>query len=126
VEPGAGNADVTGVKIGQLPPYSSFHRGIDMLFALKGFSGYHFPMKTQPVKEDYTKALSPNFWFLSRLDSFLFKCANEAERLIYFDPHAALFKMRLLGEFTAKRIAAAANLSLWGDETDRAPKNWST
>lgn len=74
-------------------------------------------METQPPIEAHNKELSPNFWFLSGIDPLLFKCANEAERLVYFDPHAALFKMRLFGEFTAKRVAATANLSLWGDET---------
>lgn len=69
----------------------------------------------QPI-ESHNKTLSPNFWFLNGLDPLLFKCASEAERLVYFDPHAALVKMRLFGEFAAKRIAAATNLSLWGDE----------
>lgn len=73
-------------------------------------------MKAQPSIEAHNRELSPNFWFLSGIDPLLFKCASEAERLVYFDPHAALFKMRLFGEFTAKRIAAAANISLWGDE----------
>lgn len=73
-------------------------------------------METQQSIETRNKELSPNFWFLSGIDPLLFKCASEAERLVYFDPHAALFKMRLFGEFTAKRIAAAANISLWGDE----------
>jgi type I restriction enzyme R subunit len=61
--------------------------------------------------------LSPNFWFLGELDPLLFKCASEAERLVYFDPHAAVIKMRLFGEYAAKRIAAAANIALWGDES---------
>ena len=74
-------------------------------------------MKLQSPAESHDKALSPNFWFLGELDPLLLKCANDAERLVYFDPHAALIKMRLFGELTAKRIAASTNLSLWGDET---------
>ena len=58
-----------------------------------------------------------NFTFLKELDAQLFTCAAQAERLVYYDGHAAMMKLRLFGELLAKRIAVRAGIKLLGDET---------
>lgn len=60
---------------------------------------------------------SGNFILLKELDPLLFTCAVQAERLVYYDGHAAMMKLRLFGELLAKRIAVRAGIKLWGDET---------
>ncbi len=65
---------------------------------------------TVSIQSD-NKTRSQNFHFLRELDPLLFKCASQAERLIYIDPHASIMKIRLLGEMLAQQIAARINVT---------------
>ena len=48
---------------------------------------------------------SGNFSFLQDVDTQLCTCATQAERLVHYDGHAAMMKLRLFGDQLAKRIA---------------------
>jgi len=60
---------------------------------------------------------SPNFWFLAEHDELLLKCAAQAERLVFDDPNAALFKVRLFGELLAKQVAVRTSVPLYDGDT---------
>lgn len=49
---------------------------------------------------------SPNFAFLFEHDPMLVQVAAFAERYVFDDANAALFKLRLLGELLARQAAA--------------------
>lgn len=55
-------------------------------------------------------AESGNFTFLRKVDEQIYTCARQAERLVYYDGHAAMMKLRLFGELLAQRIAARAGI----------------
>jgi type I restriction enzyme R subunit len=60
---------------------------------------------------------SPNFWFLTEHDALLIKCAAQAERLVFSDPNAALFKIRLFGELLAQQVAVRSAIPLYEGDT---------
>lgn len=60
---------------------------------------------------------SPNFWFLAEHDELLLKCAAQAERLVFSDPNAALFKVRLFSELLAQQVAARAAVPFYDGDT---------
>jgi len=63
---------------------------------------------------------SPNFWFLAEHDELLLKCAAQAELLVFADPNAALFKVRLFSELLAKQVAVRSAIpTLEGDTSLR-------
>jgi type I restriction enzyme R subunit len=63
---------------------------------------------------------SPNFWFLAEHDELLLKCAAQAERLVFADPNAALFKVRLFGELLTKQVAVRSAVPIYeGDSALR-------
>jgi len=45
---------------------------------------------------------SENFSSLKDVDAQLCTCATQTERLVYYDGHAAMMKLRLFGELLAK------------------------
>ena len=60
---------------------------------------------------------SPNFWFLFEHDELLLKCAAQAERLVFSDPNAALFKIRLFGEMLAQQVAVRSGIPMYEGDT---------
>lgn len=60
---------------------------------------------------------SPNFWFLAEHDELLIKCAAQAERLVFSDPNAALFKIRLFGEMLAQQVAVRSGIPMYEGDT---------
>ncbi|GFM33723.1 type I restriction-modification system endonuclease [Desulfovibrio subterraneus] len=60
---------------------------------------------------------SPNFWFLAEHDELLLKCAAQAERLVFSDANAALFKIRLFSELLAQQIAARSGIAIYEEDT---------
>lgn len=60
---------------------------------------------------------SPNFWFLAEHDELLLKCAAQAELLVFADPNAALFKVRLFSELLAKQVAVRSAIPILESDT---------
>jgi len=69
------------------------------------------------MPDDSHSIQSPNFWFLSEHDQLLLKCAAQAERLVFFDPNAALSKVRLFSELLAKQVAVRVAIPLYDGDT---------
>nr|WP_287411912.1 type I restriction-modification system endonuclease [Pseudodesulfovibrio sp.] len=69
------------------------------------------------MPDESTAFQSPNFWFLADHDQLLLKCAAQAERLVFFDPNAALSKIRLFSELLAKQVAVRSAVPLYEGDT---------
>ncbi len=66
---------------------------------------------------DTTGIKSPNFFFLSEYNAFLFQCAVFAERYVFDDPNTALIKLRQFGELLAQELAARTGLDICPEDT---------